>query len=606
MTNRSRSHYLEEQSIAAIHRNFPMLWSIENYRNDYGIDCQVEIFDDDKKSTGLRFYIQLKATDKEESLDSLQLDSDHFIYWTKQNDPVVLIRFFQKIDELSWCWIHDLHWRLKSDKNTIDVSSFLRKWDTTSPDEIKGYLTTRRNAFTQNLLPPYTVSLNFSLDNKKKKLRIISGIQKHLDKSNFSILTNQPATITLNVTKDKVTTVLLGLPGVTIPFEKSISDTKVIDLSILSLFMTSCRYEKIILSRNIISSCLSFLYETAKDEFIGYLFDGLILTFGITSTFRILREQFSISATKASWLYGETTSWVTILDEISSSSKNTEGMSTIFYNLGNSLINIGRWSDALVAYTKVRECDPSYAKRDYFLKELGIINLELGNLEEAFKIFKQVCDNDNTPIAKIYLATILFKLGKFKEAASNFSKLDLSTSVNPHEKFLIANVCIFLVTEFNVSTNNPVNAAPPPSQKLPEHILKKSISSFDLLNPTVAFNLAFAAETIDNYRCAMFLFMLSALICPEDDEAWASSILNALHSQSDEIFNALLFCSYRFCGTSVIERINSALDNAPSLKMKYASVFDDLQNELAQKTTFTKNTLTIRINSNNESLSISV
>ena len=64
MPRRTRAHELEALSRSAMRACLPPGWVVRDvHQDDYGVDQQVEIFDDGL-ATGLMFHVQLKATDE--------------------------------------------------------------------------------------------------------------------------------------------------------------------------------------------------------------------------------------------------------------------------------------------------------------------------------------------------------------------------------------------------------------------------------------------------------------------------------------------------------------------------------------------------------------
>jgi Domain of unknown function (DUF4365) len=71
---------------------------------DYGIDGQVEVFDENNKATGLMFLIQLKATD---ALDlsnalSVQFRLDTLAYYRKLDLPVMIVLWSAALRQVFW------------------------------------------------------------------------------------------------------------------------------------------------------------------------------------------------------------------------------------------------------------------------------------------------------------------------------------------------------------------------------------------------------------------------------------------------------------------------------------------------------------------------
>lgn len=76
---------------------------------DYGIDGSIEEFDADDRTTGLRFLVQLKATDGEDSGTALKrsIPTDHAAYYISLSQPLLMVRYLAPADELYVRWWHD-------------------------------------------------------------------------------------------------------------------------------------------------------------------------------------------------------------------------------------------------------------------------------------------------------------------------------------------------------------------------------------------------------------------------------------------------------------------------------------------------------------------
>ena len=63
MPKRPKQHQVEDLSVVAFRKTLPRQWIYREKDKDYGIDGEVEIFDENDTATGIVFYVQLKATD---------------------------------------------------------------------------------------------------------------------------------------------------------------------------------------------------------------------------------------------------------------------------------------------------------------------------------------------------------------------------------------------------------------------------------------------------------------------------------------------------------------------------------------------------------------
>ncbi|HIE4544997.1 TPA: DUF4365 domain-containing protein [Providencia rettgeri] len=82
-------------------------WPCRLISIDVGIDAQVEVFTEDKKSTGFFFGIQIKTTSIKQSVN---VSLRHLCYWKSIDDPVILISVFfseEQVPVIKWKHIND-------------------------------------------------------------------------------------------------------------------------------------------------------------------------------------------------------------------------------------------------------------------------------------------------------------------------------------------------------------------------------------------------------------------------------------------------------------------------------------------------------------------
>src|ERR1022692_1218847 len=109
MSNRPRSHQIEDQSRIAFERCLPKQWVYRPIRPDYGIDGVVEIFDEQGRATGKHFNVQLRATD-EVNLStalSVKLKIERCEYYFSLDLPVLIARFHVPTGRMFVRWFHE-------------------------------------------------------------------------------------------------------------------------------------------------------------------------------------------------------------------------------------------------------------------------------------------------------------------------------------------------------------------------------------------------------------------------------------------------------------------------------------------------------------------
>ena len=113
MVKRVKQHRLEDISLTAFKSVIlPMGWVVreKNQQNDYGIDAEVEIFDEEGNATGLMFLAQLKATENsdETSVQKISFDIDKINYYKSLALPVLIVRYSEKTKKFYCKWDYDV------------------------------------------------------------------------------------------------------------------------------------------------------------------------------------------------------------------------------------------------------------------------------------------------------------------------------------------------------------------------------------------------------------------------------------------------------------------------------------------------------------------
>lgn len=118
MTHRPRNHVLEGMSRDALSRQLtgPLGWVVRDIPIDYGIDAEVEIFDDGS-ATGLTFKVQLKGMEKPDHIGPFRdVEVNHLRYWGRLDVPVLLVAYDDSTQRVFARWIHSLDLELKPDQ----------------------------------------------------------------------------------------------------------------------------------------------------------------------------------------------------------------------------------------------------------------------------------------------------------------------------------------------------------------------------------------------------------------------------------------------------------------------------------------------------------
>lgn len=166
MPKRPREHILEEESRKRFEQLLPDHWVIRQPKPDYGIDAEVEVFNEDGSSTGLVFNVQLKATDQKDLSKALKLSfkKDTIGYYHNLKLPTLIVRYHSPTKHLFSRWAHSIDLYYSSpdaDSYTVQIPEDSR-WEKETPELIRTYLEQLRDL--DKILPlPIEFSLSFDV-----------------------------------------------------------------------------------------------------------------------------------------------------------------------------------------------------------------------------------------------------------------------------------------------------------------------------------------------------------------------------------------------------------------------------------------------------------
>jgi hypothetical protein len=108
MANRPREHVLETLSQRAFESAFPAEWTVQKPRHDYGLDAQVQPFENEKAASPA-FFAQLKATDHgdgDASGVTITVKTERLREYLEASHPVMLVGFHAPTNGLFFAWVH--------------------------------------------------------------------------------------------------------------------------------------------------------------------------------------------------------------------------------------------------------------------------------------------------------------------------------------------------------------------------------------------------------------------------------------------------------------------------------------------------------------------
>lgn len=386
MSTRSRSHQLEDISINEFNRLLPAQWVSRRKTPDYGIDLEVEIFDDDGESTGIAFNVQLKATDSISKSQKVRIDTDRLKYAFSLDLPTLYVRYCDADKSMYGRWIFDIdvnHISLDRDTLTLTfggehalTQEIIREFSS-SLAVLRALRVTDHNTIFRIILdvPESTIAHA----NIQHRLVDLFRSFRFLEVGAVPCADRIP--INVRMTSEVITIGILALASTktefeTIRFEEAIEH---VYYSIISLMF---RFNYVAHAQNLAKSAIPLGLSTASRELAAAGCATLSATPRDAVTLAIankLHHQQDINYNRflTSILYAdpagvefhEVMRFYKAAEEYHRA--NDLNLGAIFYSIANLCNHAGEFSDAVVYFNKARRQRGYYLYSDYFLAELG-------------------------------------------------------------------------------------------------------------------------------------------------------------------------------------------------------------------------------------------
>lgn len=226
MPKRPRSHQLEEESWKAFSNAIPNYWILRRPQPDYGLDGEVEIFNQSGSSTGLMFLVQLKGTDTVNKLKALSFpfSLEMLDYYKSLPMPVLLVRYHSPSKELYFRWVHGIDPYYSRKKGSKSVSVKFKeenKWTGQTPDSVVKYLKIFKQLHNPNLPLPIKFVFDFperevfSVASAKIESMVRDAAGALSDIISFQAKPDDELTPKIKITNDLIEINIAGIYGCT-------------------------------------------------------------------------------------------------------------------------------------------------------------------------------------------------------------------------------------------------------------------------------------------------------------------------------------------------------------------------------------------------------
>ena len=404
MSQRVQQHAIEDESFVQFQALLPREWVFRKEEKDYGIDASIEIFGEDRTTTGLRAFVQLKGTDSEKNSvqRKLPFKLKDLEYWQSQSLPVLLIRYCSIGKKIYWAW--DFDRRIQVSQNEVYASLTLDDsdlWGEESPSKIQKQLENLKLLYHGQISLP--ISMQALKVSTSQDLQISREIRKemraYLQLVNYGNLSTQ-LYLSLEEKEDEIILGLQGTATAAIPFEKDSPEKLAANLIAGAAFCFAA-----VGQLNVAKKLLEKCYQ--KAEFHCFDDTSFLLSHKLLAAGEFdLVADIAIDAQKR---------------ELNSLGIGFYTFTPIYFSSGACEQNSVNSGAAMLHYLEIciKAKDPRAGQISY---NCGEFFLSLGALREALRFFRQAATLDKSYQDKDYLfiqaGGTLFRSKRFKASSA--------------------------------------------------------------------------------------------------------------------------------------------------------------------------------------------
>lgn len=561
MPIRPKQHQLEDLSRSKFSLTLPKEWVFRNKDKDYGIDGEVEIFDEGNNSTGLLFFVQLKATgaNDQTKIKKIEINIDKLQYYNSLSIPVLIARYSETTDKFYTIWSHeiDLFYVRHSQKNITIKFSDLNEWSLQDKKNIVTFLEKRRIIEKTSL--PLPIPCKIIIDEDVALAHSSALFTSKLRQALFEyddIITpttcSHDSFITIHIKTSEMSIRILGSPSC-IFHNPQLSDDPgtILDLSqliILGIASVLAQLElndlaaKVVFTKSIIEKLSTIPYLTSR-----------LLPHLIRSSFYEDALKFAASiSTEHGADFIEIVTHASILASLNRN--NTKKASAIeqfllhcakrdkdadkekyghdLYNIANFYRSTNSPRKAIKYYLKARKLQPIYNQQGYFFAELAGCFFHIKKFSISASLYKKALEIDPTDDINPLYADALMLSGQYQKSLEIFNECMDTDDQCSEEWQLKAHILRIVIEKFHIKAQNRNEKLANEfaelkfctSEEEADLNLGKALEA-DYLCPLAWHKIGLKNVQISNMEDAAFAFILSSLISQTAVEGWVNAVI---------------------------------------------------------------------------------
>lgn len=580
MPGRPFQHVLETSSKLALEKALPADWILESRDHDYGIDLDIEVFDNGE-ATGLRIPVQLKGQQDSGSPARVKLKKTSISYWKESSSPVVVVVWDEKTDTLWWEWQYLLD-TSKTKSTAVKVNVVVgRKWGASTPEEIRREAQAHKDLMRGNYVSPLPLKIVVEHD-----LRDNAPVTRLIIAKLRGILLTRPEVIVSSedhlgeliiALQDKqIAMRLRGAPGVVLHFNKAFPKddnqwdelASSITTEILSAVVTlvgplGMRPLADHLLGRVAGQTQLLLSEKGLARSLGQLAQASNID-GFTSLFvRAITHPdplIEVTAWQSLAFFSDVIApedRMKLVASIRDNLPENDSKSRSYYTLGQVVRNDDLHL-ALQLFAEAAQADPVYRERAYWWSDQGAMYFNAREYEQAIHHYEAAV-NLGEEKTRYLLADALLLAGRLDESLEEFSKASAREDEDLPEwrikRAAFAALRAVLSIEFGEEPIDPdmipdmnlgldIDLGPNP-RKFLVSLLREDFRNPDILGALSLY--LYEAASAGTYVTICFAFMSGG-----NTVAWTMA-LEACFDTHPELLSDLAICAMQQCGEQLLE-----------------------------------------------------
>lgn len=578
MSRRPRSHQIEDISVRRFEGALPDAWVSRPIAPDYGVDREVEIFTSGGQSTGIKFAVQLKATDNAQRGDRVRLKVSQLDYLIDYDLPCIVVRYDAGADRLRWQWATLISSRspLKGDQQSFTYRfEATDAWTENTPSTIERTLRTRRALmnFPGSAAMPVRLKIDEPMFSARYPIeRAVSGIIAGSGGTLVAADENQ-ADVELYIrVKSGFLSVDFEMLG-SMTFDLNTKESGQLSSAILYAMAILFAQKRLAIHARAAGSAILAAGHTAGNSDLAarasYAFADdarAQAELAILNNLHIAESLYYpvvlaklIEVGKRSG--GPEAVALFLAAALNATQSDTTRAASIHYSTANALRAVEP-SRSLFHYNRARHLRPAYLKADYFLSELAGTLFDAKRYTCSSDAYYRAIAIKPTDRLHLYLGDALLFSGELKAATAQFdiaSEGDLAQIVE--EAIVKLELCNML--SITHGTRMPTNWSRPMSDLDPgvdgRAVWIEHLATVNALDPLAHFNLGVAEAKIGDPASALGHFVACAIVQSNDVEAWSNAIICAFQSEQSLLAMTLVHLSINKAGLDAYDSLRSSL-----------------------------------------------